>query len=104
MYFGRWRSSEDNGHEINLTPLIDVSLVLVVMLLLATPLAFESSINVNKGETTAQESEATDQDERIEILVGEVDGGNKNADGATGRTHSAHLGQNRLCVGDDVDN
>ena len=28
---------------IDLTPLIDVSLVLVVMLLLATPLAFESS-------------------------------------------------------------
>lgn len=52
-----------------MTPLIDVSLVLVVMLLLATPLAFESSINVNKSDTTAQKSEKTDQDERIEIVV-----------------------------------
>ena len=69
MYIGRWKSSQDNEHEINMTPLIDVSLVLVVMLLLASPLAFESSINVNKSDTTAQKSENTDQDERIEIVV-----------------------------------
>lgn len=35
--------------EVNTTPLIDVSLVLVVILLLATPLAFESSIGVQRG-------------------------------------------------------
>ena len=67
--FGRWQNGRENEHEINMTPLIDVSLVLVVMLLLATPLAFESSINVNKSDTTAQKSEKTDQDERIEIVV-----------------------------------
>jgi len=47
----RWnRPQEDNGtlSEVNLTPLIDVSLVLVVILLLATPLAFESSFGVRK--------------------------------------------------------
>ena len=69
MYLGRRRSDTENEHEINLTPLIDVSLVLVVMLLLASPLAFESSISVNKSDTTAQKSETTDQDERIEIVV-----------------------------------
>ena len=69
MYFGRWKSGKDDEHEINMTPLIDVSLVLVVMLLLASPLAFESSIGVNKSDTAAQKSENTDQDERIEIVV-----------------------------------
>jgi len=69
VYLGRRRSDTENEHEINLTPLIDVSLVLVVMLLLASPLAFESSISVNKSDTTAQKSETTDQDERIEIVV-----------------------------------
>ena len=34
-------SEEGTSSPVNLTPLIDVSLVLVVILLLATPLAFE---------------------------------------------------------------
>lgn len=42
-------SSEGPLAEINTTPLIDVSLVLVVILLLATPLAFESSFGVRAG-------------------------------------------------------
>ena len=45
MAFTPWQN-KTREHEVNLTPLIDVSLVLVVMLLLATPLAFESSIKV----------------------------------------------------------
>ncbi|MCD6380583.1 biopolymer transporter ExbD [bacterium] len=36
-------------HNINMTPLIDVSLVLVVLLLLLTPLAFESGIGIEKN-------------------------------------------------------
>lgn len=42
----RWnRLPEQDGPlaEVNMTPLIDVSLVLVIILLLATPLAFEAS-------------------------------------------------------------
>jgi len=35
---------------INMTPLIDVSLVVVVMLLLITPLAFESSIGLGQSQ------------------------------------------------------
>ncbi|MBN2070911.1 MAG: biopolymer transporter ExbD [Candidatus Krumholzibacteriota bacterium] len=37
-------------HSANMTPLIDVSLVLVVMLMLLTPLAFESSIFIRGSE------------------------------------------------------
>ena len=65
----RWNNYQDTEREINMTPLIDVSLVLVVMLLLATPLAFESSIGVRKDDTTAQAAQAQDQQERIEVVV-----------------------------------
>jgi biopolymer transport protein ExbD len=55
--------------DVNLTPLIDVSLVLVVMLLLATPLAFESSIMVRKSEKTAAKAEKENDNNRIELRV-----------------------------------
>ena len=54
--------------EPNMTPLIDVSLVLVVILMVATPLAFQSSIAVNtanKAGKAAQEART----ERIEVTV-----------------------------------
>jgi biopolymer transport protein ExbD len=48
-------------HEVNVVPLIDVSLVLVVILMLLTPLASESSIGVHKarseGTSTAEPAE-----------------------------------------------
>ena len=56
-------------HEINMTPLIDVSLVLVVMLLLLTPLAFESSIAVRKAAASARRSEKREKEERVEIRI-----------------------------------
>ncbi|NIO28565.1 MAG: hypothetical protein GTO29_08430 [Candidatus Latescibacteria bacterium] len=52
-----------------MTPLIDVSLVLVVMLLIATPLAFESSIAVRKARTSAKAAEKKKVEERIELYV-----------------------------------
>lgn len=58
-----------SDHEVNLTPLIDVSLVLVVMLLLATPLAFESSINVRSTPQTAQAAKVDEQNQRVELTV-----------------------------------
>jgi len=42
------RVIQQDKAEVNMTPLIDISLVLVVILLLATPLAFESSIGLKK--------------------------------------------------------
>jgi len=59
----------DGIHEINMTPLIDVSLVLVIMLLLLTPLAFESSIAIRKAAASAKTSEKKLQEERIELSV-----------------------------------
>jgi biopolymer transport protein ExbD len=55
--------------EINVTPLVDVSLVLVCILLLSSPLAFESSITVKKSAiSTAVVEERTDND-RIDLRV-----------------------------------
>jgi biopolymer transport protein ExbD len=56
-------------YDINMTPLIDVSLVLVVMLLLATPLAFESSITVRKSQASAKAAEEKEKNERIELRI-----------------------------------
>jgi biopolymer transport protein ExbD len=57
------------SYEINMTPLIDVSLVLVVMLLLLTPLAFESSIAVRRAASSAQKSVQREKEERVELHV-----------------------------------
>jgi biopolymer transport protein ExbD len=56
-------------HDINVTPLIDVSLVLVVMLLLTTPLAFESSINVRNAARTAKRAQQREKNARVEIVL-----------------------------------
>lgn len=67
------KSDRGGIHEINMTSLIDVSLVLVVVLLVATPLAFQSSIlvrnTVNAGRSAQQESDV----ERVEIEIVSVD-------------------------------
>ena len=57
------------NHEVNMVPLIDVSLVLVVMLLLATPLAFESRIDVANASRSAKQAEEVEKSERVEISV-----------------------------------
>ena len=59
-------------HNINMTPLIDVSLVLVVLLLLLTPLAFESGIGIRKGDGEENLSEEISSGKMIELeLVSE---------------------------------
>jgi biopolymer transport protein ExbD len=55
--------------DVNLTPLIDVALVLVVILLLATPLAFESSILVRNTSTRGNQAEKKTKDEHVELRV-----------------------------------
>jgi len=54
--------------EPNMTPLIDVSLVLVVILMVATPLAFQSSIAVNTANKAGKAAEEA-RTERIELAV-----------------------------------
>ena len=68
----RWnRQQEENGGltEVNMTPLIDVSLVLVIILLLATPLAFESSFGVRKSAATARKAGDQKKEARIELAI-----------------------------------
>ena len=56
-------------HNINMTPLIDVSLVLVVLLLLLTPLAFESGIGIEGNGEKKDLSKKTSHGEMIQLDV-----------------------------------
>lgn len=60
---------EDGIRDVNMTPLIDVSLVLVVMLLLATPLAFESNIAVKQARAAATAAQKEEPVERVEVRI-----------------------------------
>src|SRR5262245_60040276 len=71
MKLGR-RKDNGNGGGItdpNMTPLIDVSLVLVVILMVATPLAFQSSIGVNTAAKTGSKAIEAARSARIELFV-----------------------------------
>ncbi|UCE03722.1 MAG: biopolymer transporter ExbD [Candidatus Latescibacterota bacterium] len=69
MFQKQLRNAKGDEGNVNLTPLIDVSLVLVVMLMLATPLAFESSIAVNRSEAQAKSARQEKQVEFVELKV-----------------------------------
>jgi biopolymer transport protein TolR len=56
-------------HEVNMTPLIDVSLVLVVILMVATPMAFQSSIGVQKAAQAGKAAALAAKAERVEITI-----------------------------------
>ena len=60
---------EEGIFEPNMTPLIDVSLVLVVILMVATPLAFQSSIAVQRAAQAARRAAIIANAERIEITI-----------------------------------
>ncbi len=55
--------------EPNMTPLIDVSLVLVVILMVATPLAFQSSIAVRNAAASGKKATALARTDRIELWI-----------------------------------
>lgn len=63
------RSGRDGLYEPNMTPLIDVSLVLVVILMVATPMAFQSSIAVQASAAAARRAAQQEHEDRIEITV-----------------------------------
>ncbi|HKW51499.1 MAG TPA: biopolymer transporter ExbD [Candidatus Eisenbacteria bacterium] len=66
----RTRVRHEQGiFEPNMTPLIDVSLVLVVILMVATPLAFQSSIAVQRAAQAARKAAIIADAERIEITI-----------------------------------
>ena len=55
--------------EVNMTPLIDVSLVLVVILMVATPLALQSSIALGTARSAGRSGARVERLERIEISI-----------------------------------
>ena len=55
-------------HDPNLTPLIDVCLVLVVILLVATPMTLQSGIAVSRGASSGRSGTAV-RASRIEITI-----------------------------------
>jgi len=52
-----------------MTPLIDVSLVLVVILMVATPMAFQSGIAVQSAAKSGRKAVAHEHSDRIELSV-----------------------------------
>lgn len=60
---------DESIHDVNMTPLIDVSLVLVVILLVATPMAFQSGIAVRQAAATAAKAAMTAPTDRVELEV-----------------------------------
>jgi len=52
-----------------MTPLIDVSLVLVVILMVATPMAYQSSIAVRTASSSGQRAARPADADRVEIEV-----------------------------------
>ena len=69
MRFQRRRHSDAGIYEPNMTPLIDVSLVLVVILMVATPMAFQSGIAVNSAGKSGKKAEQPVKVERIELAL-----------------------------------
>ena len=69
----RGLQAPDGIHDVNMTPLIDVSLVLVVILMVATPMAFQSSIAVQRAAKSGQKADRVAHAERIEILIVSAD-------------------------------
>jgi biopolymer transport protein ExbD len=63
------RGSDRGIADVNMTPLIDVSLVLVVMLMLTSPLAFEQSISVRQAESSARDAKVSEPVERVEVTI-----------------------------------
>ena len=59
----------DGIFEPNMTPLIDVSLVLVVILMVATPLAFQSAIAVRTASSAGRAAAVKSDADRIEVSV-----------------------------------
>ncbi len=63
------KQSTEGIHDVNVTPIIDVSLTLVVILLLLTPLDFESTIGVRKTLASARVAPREQKEERIELDI-----------------------------------
>ena len=60
---------KDGIYEVNMTPLIDVSLVLVVILMVAMPMILQSGIAVRNAAKGGQSAREQARVERIEVAI-----------------------------------
>ena len=67
--FGRRQAQGSGINEINVTPIIDVALTLVVILLLTSPMALESSLALRRASTTAQQADEQQKIDRVELNI-----------------------------------
>ena len=67
--YTRGKRVPEGIHEVNMTPLIDVSLVLVVILMITTPMAFQSGIQIRNAASSGRSAVEKVRTERIEITV-----------------------------------
>ena len=79
----RTRTTQDGIFDVNMTPLIDVSLVLVVILMVATPLAFQSSIALR---TAARSGRQADRGRRRARRAGRAGGRTRAGGPGSGRS------------------
>ena len=63
------KGSKDGIYEVNMTPLIDVSLVLVVILMVAMPMILQSGIAVRNAAKGGQSAREQARIERIEVAI-----------------------------------
>ena len=66
---GKRAARAEGIFEVNMTPLIDVSLVLVVILMVATPMAFQSSIAVKSAAASGKAAKLSSRAEWIEVSI-----------------------------------
>ena len=69
MLLDKYQDQENNEAQVNMTPLIDVSLVLVVILLLLTPLALESGILFEREARAAAEETSLTTLPLLDVVV-----------------------------------
>jgi biopolymer transport protein TolR len=67
--YTRGKRVPEGIHDVNMTPLIDVSLVLVVILMITTPMAFQSGIQIRNAATSGRAAVERVRTERIEITI-----------------------------------
>ena len=65
----RTRTPQEGIHEPNMTPLIDVSLVLVVILMVAMPMILQSGIAVRNAAAGGRSVREQARLERIEVAI-----------------------------------
>ena len=68
MFRSRRGRHSEGIHDPNVVPLIDVSLVLVVILLVATPMALQSGIAVSNASSSGRKSTPA-RTERVEVSI-----------------------------------